>query len=102
MTPISQGVFKLEPALFNKDVLAANKITGSPKELILEYLRKLPEKELASLVNQVKAFLFKESGIGLILKAPLYVERFLTKLYNEEYTFGQALAITEHKLEILT
>jgi len=30
-----------------------------------------------SLANQVKPFLFKEDDIELILKAPLYAERFL-------------------------
>lgn len=62
---------------FDESVLAANRIEGSPKELILEYLTKLPEKELKSLASQVKPFLFKEDDIELILKAPLYAERFL-------------------------
>ena len=62
---------------FNRDVLMANKIEGSPKELILEYLKKIPEKELKFLANQVKPFLFKEDDIELVLKAPLYAERFL-------------------------
>ncbi len=62
---------------FNEKVLAANKIEGSPKKLILEYLEKIPEKELVSLANQVKPFLFKEDDIELVLKAPLYAERFL-------------------------
>jgi len=62
---------------FNRDVLIANKIEGLPKELILEYLKKLPEKELKSLANQVRPFLFKEEDIELVLKAPLYAERFL-------------------------
>lgn len=61
----------------NRKVLLANKIEGSPKELILGYLLKLPEKELKSLSAQVKPFLFKEDDIDLILKAPLYAERFL-------------------------
>lgn len=62
---------------FNKSVLQANKIEGSPKGLLLEYFMKLPEKELVSLANQVKPFLFKEDDIELVLKAPLYAERFL-------------------------
>ncbi|MBL7196656.1 MAG: nucleotidyl transferase AbiEii/AbiGii toxin family protein [Candidatus Omnitrophica bacterium] len=62
---------------FNENVLASNKIEGSPKELILEYLRNFSEKELKSLANQVKPFLFKEDDIELVLKAPLYAERFL-------------------------
>ncbi len=62
---------------FSRDVLIANKIEGSPKELILEYLKKIPEKELKFLANQVKPFLFKEDDIELVLKAPLYAERFL-------------------------
>jgi hypothetical protein len=62
---------------FNENVLRANKIEGSPKELILEYFMKLPEKELKSLANQVRPFLFKEDDIELVLKAPLYAERFL-------------------------
>ena len=62
---------------FNEGVLAANKIEGSPKKLILEFLTNLPEKELKFLANQVKPFLFKEDDIELVLKAPLYAERFL-------------------------
>lgn len=62
---------------FNENVLTSNKIEGLPKELILEYLTKLPEKELKRLANQVKPFLFKEDDIELVLKAPLYAERFL-------------------------
>jgi hypothetical protein len=62
---------------FSQDVLKANKIKSSPKKLILEYLTKLPEKELVSLADQVKPFLFKEDDIELVLKAPLYAERFL-------------------------
>jgi len=54
----------------------------------------------AYLNNEVK---FKSKTIGEETEDECKsVERFLTKLYNEEYTFGQALAITEHKLEILT
>ncbi|MCX5667047.1 MAG: nucleotidyl transferase AbiEii/AbiGii toxin family protein [Candidatus Omnitrophica bacterium] len=64
---------------FNGEVLKANKIEGSPKELILEYFKKLPEKELISLANQIKPFLFKEDDIELVLKAPLYAERFLSE-----------------------
>lgn len=62
---------------FNENVLRANRIEGSPKELILEYLNKLSEKELISLANQVKPFLFKEDDIELIIKAPVYAQRFL-------------------------
>lgn len=62
---------------FNEGVLAANKIEGSPKKLILEFLTNLPEKELKFLANQVKPFLFKEDDVELVLKAPLYAERFL-------------------------
>jgi predicted nucleotidyltransferase component of viral defense system len=62
---------------FNNDVLAANKIEGSPKQLILDYLKKLPEKELKSLAKQVNPFLFKEDDMELVLKASLYAGRFL-------------------------
>lgn len=62
---------------FNESVLRANKIEGSPKKLILEYVMRLPEKELQSLANQVKPFLFKEDDVELVLKAPLYAEKFL-------------------------
>lgn len=62
---------------FNEGVLLANKIEGSPKELILGHLEKLPEKELQALAEQVRPFLFKESDIELVLKAPLYARRFL-------------------------
>ncbi len=62
---------------FNKDVLLANKIDGSPKKLILEYLSKLTEKELQYLAKQVSPFLFREDDVELIMKASLYAERFL-------------------------
>lgn len=62
---------------FNEGVLAANKIEGSPKKLILEFLTNLATKELRLLANQVKPFLFKEDDVELVLKAPLYAERFL-------------------------
>ena len=62
---------------FNENVLVSNEIEGLPRELILGYLTKLPEKELESLANQVKPFLFKEDDVELVLKAPLYAERFL-------------------------
>ena len=64
---------------FNEEVLKANKIEGPPKELILEYFKKLPEKELVSLADQIKPFLFKEDDIELVLKAPLYAARFLNE-----------------------
>lgn len=64
---------------FAQDVLLANKIEGLPKELILEHLKKLAEKELKALANQVKPFLFKEDDIELILKAPSYAEKFLSE-----------------------
>ena len=62
---------------FNKEVLTANKIEYPPKDAILECLARLPEKELTSLANQVRPFLFKEDDIELVLKATLYAERFL-------------------------
>ena len=62
---------------FDESVLRANKIEGPPGQIILEHLTKLPERELKSLANQVKPFLFKEDDIELILKAPLFAERFL-------------------------
>lgn len=64
---------------FKENVLAAQGIKGRPKEIILEYLAKLPQKELKSLAEQVRPFLFKEDDIELILKASLYAERFLNE-----------------------
>lgn len=63
---------------FNESVLLSNKIEKMPKELIIEHLKKLSEKELKSLANQVKPFLFKEDDIELVIKAPLYAEKFLS------------------------
>lgn len=62
----------------NEQVLRANGLEGKASELILEYFRKLPEKELKTLANQIKPFLFKEDEVELILKAPVYAQRFLT------------------------
>ena len=67
---------------FNRTVLKSVGIEGSPKDFILEYLRKLSEKELKFLANQVRPFLFKEDDIELVLKAPLYAEKFLEQ-YEE-------------------
>ena len=61
----------------NENVLIANDIKGSPKKLILEHLKNLSEKDLKYLANQVKPFLFKEGEIELVLKAPIYAEKFL-------------------------
>ncbi len=61
----------------NEDVLAVNKIKGSPKEIILKHMEGLSEKDLKFLAGQVKPFLFKEDDVELILNAPLYAERFL-------------------------
>lgn len=68
---------------FNKDVLAANKIKGSPGEIILKRLRSLPEKELKFLANQVKPFLFREDDVEMVLNAPLFAERFLREYENK-------------------
>ncbi|MBI4972636.1 MAG: nucleotidyl transferase AbiEii/AbiGii toxin family protein [Candidatus Omnitrophica bacterium] len=62
---------------FNKNVLQANNIKDEPKDAILRYLSNLKLKELKLLANQVRPFLFREDEIDLILKAPLYAERFL-------------------------
>jgi len=37
----------------------------------------IPEKEFRKLAEQVKPFLFREDDIELVLKAPLYGEKFL-------------------------
>jgi predicted nucleotidyltransferase component of viral defense system len=63
----------------DKNVFIANKIEGSAKELILEYLKKLPQKKLKALADQVKPFLFREDDIELVLKAPLFAEKFLQR-----------------------
>lgn len=68
----------------NKNVLTANKIKGIPKDIILEHLRSLSDKELRFLANQVKPFLFKEDDITLILDAALYAEKFLAEYKNQE------------------
>ncbi|MEK6732824.1 MAG: nucleotidyl transferase AbiEii/AbiGii toxin family protein [Candidatus Omnitrophota bacterium] len=62
---------------FNERVLEANGFKGHPKGLIIEYLHGLSEKELKFLAEQVRPFLFKEEDAELVLKAPLYAERFL-------------------------
>jgi len=62
---------------FNPRVLTANHLKGSPRELILKHLQGLPEKKLKYLADQVRPFLFKEDDAELVLKAPLYAEKFL-------------------------
>lgn len=65
--------------LFSNSVLAANKIEGSPREVILKRVNSLSGKELKFLADQVRPFLFKEDDIELILNAGMYVEKFLSK-----------------------
>ncbi len=62
---------------FNENVLKANNINLPVKDTILSYLNSMDKKELKRLALQVKPFLFEESDIELILKAPLYGESFL-------------------------
>ena len=62
---------------FDRAVLYANNIREEPKEIILNYLSGISEKELNRLAEQVKPFLFREDDIELILKAPQYVKKFL-------------------------
>jgi len=62
---------------FDREVLYANNIEEDPKNLILNYLSGLSEKELKRLAEQVKPFLFREDDIELILKAPQYGKKFL-------------------------
>lgn len=62
---------------FNADVLKANKIKGSPEDIIMNHMKSLSEKELKFLANQVRPFLFKEDDVELIVKSSAYAERFL-------------------------
>ncbi len=64
---------------FDREVLYANNIREEPKNLILNYLSGLSEKELKKLAEQVKPFLFREDDIELILKAPQYGKKFLSE-----------------------
>ena len=64
---------------FDKEVLSANNIQEDPKELVMNYIHNLKHKELKILAEQVKPFLFKEDDIELILKAPEFAEKFLSK-----------------------
>ena len=64
---------------FDREVLYANNISEEPKNLILNYLSGISEKELKRLAEQVKPFLFKEGDIELILKAPQYGKKFLSE-----------------------
>lgn len=64
---------------FDKEVLYANNIREDPKNLILNYLSELSEKELKRQAEQVKPFLFRVADIELILKAPLYAKKFLVE-----------------------
>lgn len=62
---------------FNEDVFKSNNIKLPIKETLLSYFHGLDDKELKRQADQVKPFLFKEDDVELILKAPLYAERFL-------------------------
>jgi len=69
---------------FDREVLYANNIREEPKNLILNYLSGISEKELKRLVEQVKPFLFREDDIELILKAPQYGKKFLSEYSGDE------------------
>lgn len=64
---------------FDRVVLYANNIREGPKEMILNYLSGIPEKELRRLAEQVKPFLFREDDIEIFLKAPQYGKKFLSE-----------------------
>lgn len=72
---------------FDREVLYANNIREEPKNLILNYLSGISEKELTKLAEQVKPFLFREDDIELILKAPLYAKKFLSDIYSGDETW---------------
>lgn len=63
----------------NDKALEANGMTGPVKELITKRLKGFTKRELSSLAEQVRPFLFKEDDIELVLQAPLYAERFLSE-----------------------
>jgi len=63
---------------FDVSVLAANKLKGEPKKLILDHLASLPGKKLKLLADQVRPFLFKEDDTELILNALQYAGKFLS------------------------
>jgi len=65
---------------FNEKVFKANNIALPIRKTLLEYLKRIDKKELNRLARQVRPFLFKEDDIELILKAPLYAERFLGEI----------------------
>ena len=64
---------------FDRDVLYANNIGGEPKAVVLSYLSGLSEKELKRLAEQVKPFLFREDDVELVMKAPQYGKKFLSR-----------------------
>ena len=64
---------------FDREILSANNIPEEPGTLILNYLSEIPEKELKRLAEQLKPFLFREDDIELVLKAPVYAEKFLSR-----------------------
>ncbi len=65
---------------FDPRILAANGHIQPPRDLILERLEKLGQKERKRLAAQIQPFLFAETESDLITNAPLYAEKFL-----EEY-----------------
>jgi hypothetical protein len=69
---------------FDTEVLYASNIREEPKNLILNYLSGISEKELTKLAEQVKPFLFRGDDIELILKAPQYAKKFLSEYSGED------------------
>jgi len=62
---------------FNKKILAANNLPPQPKQLIIQRLKNLGEKELKRLANQVQPFLFREEDTEPIIKAQQYAQKHL-------------------------
>jgi hypothetical protein len=65
---------------FDRAVHYANNILEEPKDLILDYLSGIPEKELKRLAEQVKPPLFRDGDIELVLKGTTVCEKILVRV----------------------
>ncbi|HDH41619.1 MAG TPA: hypothetical protein ENG12_04360 [Candidatus Altiarchaeales archaeon] len=76
-TSIQNLYLLCKPILYN--TIKKGYLRGYLQTIILNYLSEISEKELKRLADQVKPFLFKEDDIELILKAPQYGKKFLSR-----------------------
>ena len=63
----------------NENTLKVNCIEGSLRDIVIEHLKTMTEKEIKFLAAQFRPFLFNENDAELIINPIPYAEKFLDK-----------------------